>query len=438
MPEPRDMAERAEWSSEKPYVLPNWRKQQVTTSTAVAPVDNKVNVGALVTAAAPPSPPPPTPPAPVGILSTFPEQSRDSMWSLVWSQSGGDIVQAMSIIVDMQTKQLALVSARQQAEDERQRRQQQAKDERARRQQQAKDEHDARVLKMEDEKNKRHRTMNAENKLQELEYTKRRKLADVEEAIANAKLEKIKGGGAFKRSHNVISAAELVRVIRLKFDNNKFYSKCQNEGCTSNVCSARVHVVVLNSYKPQSTDDELMVSTVVACRNHKDAYDNALGSPILFLIQDKQLRTWLSNVGAGSTKGVCMLCGTGDAIDVYDFHVSHDVSQSDGGNNSQRNLWVGHAKCNLEQGTTPGDTYRSSVGGTTAVTQPTHMMGAWAIPIKTSSVVLKAMKFMKSHSKAAYSSDVVSKLQHWQRETRKKQKKLKLKKKKNLKLMLTL
>jgi len=281
---------------------------------------------------------------------------------------------------------------------------------------------------MEDDKNKRRRTMNAEAKLQELEYTKRRKLADVEEAIANAKLEKIKGGGASKRSHNVISASELVRVVRLKFGDNKFYSKCQSEGCTANVCSARVHVVVLNSYKTQSTDEELVASTVVTCRNHKDAYDNALGSPILFSIQDKQLRTWLSNVGAGSTNGVCMLCGTGDTIDVYDFHVSHDVSQSAGGNNSQRNLWIGHAKCNLEQGTTPGDTYRSAVGGTTAVLQPTRAMGAWARPIKTSSVVLKTLKFMKSHSKASYSVSIRSKIKYWQEELKTKQKKLAKKK----------
>lgn len=334
------------------------------------------------------------------------------MWDLLWSQSGGDVVKVMTMLTAMQCEQLKLESARQLAEDERQRRRQLAEDE-----------HVARVNEMEDDRAKRRRTMDAESKLQDVEYNKRRKIAEVEEETARVRLEKMKMSTSRQRTLKIISASELVRVFRLKFKQS-FYTKCEYGSCKANVCSARVHVVVLKSYKNGCTNEELLASTKIACKNHKSEFEETLGTPVVSSIDAKHLSVWLSNVDIGSTKGVCMLCGSGDAIDVYDYHVSHDESKSTGGNNSRKNLLVGHHKCNLEQGETSGDSYRRGVGAPPVIAQPTSRMECWARPIKSIKVLANVMKMMSSQSKTSYTTSAAQRIKRWLKANKVKQRKL--------------
>lgn len=120
----------------------------------------------------------------------------------------------------------------------------------------------------------------------------------------------------------------------------------------------------------------------VYCDKHKATDGYAAGPPMKVTITRKMLRTWLANVGLGSTTCVCMLCGsTSTPLSIHDAQVCHDRARASGGTEEVANLVVGHRRCNSEQGTESVAEYQQNHLRQGTITQPTAHMEVHLRPL---------------------------------------------------------
>lgn len=394
LPEPSDMAERAAWCSERPYTY-NEPQQPLPSSpssaqalVATAPTGTTVASPSLLTI-----------PAPAGVLTEFTDESRQSLWVSLLHASGGDIVEALGKCAKIAMQQIEVKKASALAAVEVKCANVKLESETTR----SEDEHKERTERIADAKRKRQATMIDEQ-------CKRTKLNELEIATAQARLEKVKNGaGTSRRTFNVLSPAELTRLFRVHLG-TEFYTKCQFAGCNNNVCMTKVHVVALKGYSVGCSDDELKKHTKIVCKNHKNAFENTIGRPVLFDMKPARLHTWLHRVGVGSTVGVCMLCGAGDPISVHDFKLCHDTAVALGGSDNADNIVVGHEKCNERQGTATATEFKQASGaGAGAIVQPTASSASWLRPQPTK-VIGDIIAAMRSHSKTSYATSLVDRV----------------------------
>lgn len=327
----------------------------------------------------------PAPPVPaIQFCGGFDSSFIEMVWRQLWSKHNGDIIGAVTEFQQFGLKQEEIADSRRLAKERR----------------------DASKREFDQANESAERTSRTEEAEAEARITLAKQSVETRTALdkieiekAQASLDKIKAGPA-KRRLKVFSPAEMVRVANLLFQ-DAWYTTCHVTGCRTEVCLARVHMVVTTGYKPGMTNEELASVCHVYCSRHKDHdAENTLGRPQLFEINQALLAPWMYHIGLGTTRAKCMLCGTGDSVTIHDAHACHDIAASLGGNDGVKNVWVGHQKCNTNQGTTRGSEYRTALtGSTNPVPQPNdEATERWKRPLPDT-VATQMVDQLRSHGK---------------------------------------